>query len=191
MTKNDFLCSLERLLSPMPEEDRMKQLSYYSEMIADMTEDGLTEDGAVERLGAPEDIAADILSQNPPAVKSMKDWTPLSITLTAVGSPLWLPIALVLACVLVVIYIAVWCVITALFAAVLGIAVGAVAALVVSCLLLFRNFGEMIFTLGAALVLAGIAVLAFLGSLYAARGLVRLTAAIARSIKKMFTRKER
>ena len=191
MTKNDFLCSLERLLSPMPEEDRMKQLSYYSEMIADMTEDGLTEAGAVERLGAPEDIAADILSQNPPAVKSMKDWTPLSITLTAVGSPLWLPIALVLACVLVVIYIAVWCVITALFAAVLGIAVGAVAALVVSCLLLFRNFGEMIFTLGAALVLAGIAVLAFLGSLYAARGLVRLTAAIARSIKKMFTRKER
>ena len=191
MTKNDFLCSLERLLSPMPEEDRMKQLSYYSEMIADMTEDGLTEDGAVERLGAPEDIAADILSQNPPAVKARKGWTPLSITLTAVGSPLWLPIALVLACVLGVVYIAVWCVIAALFAAVLGIAVGAVAALVVSCLLLFRNFGEMIFTLGAALVLAGSAVLAFLGSLYAARGLVRLTAAIARSIKKMFTRKER
>lgn len=190
MNRNDFLCSLERLLSDLPDKDRMTQLSYYSEIISDMTEDGLSENDALEKLGTPEEISAEIHSQIPPVVKVKHSWTPLSITLTAAGSPLWFPIALVLICVLVAIYIAIWCVVVALFAVVLSIGLAALAALVTGFLLIFKNAGETLFMLGCALLLAGLTVLAFLGSFYTAKALIKLTRAIWRCIKKLFKRKE-
>ena len=51
MTKLAFLDELEKRLSQLPQEEIDKHLSYYAEMIDDMTEDGMDEAAAVEKLG--------------------------------------------------------------------------------------------------------------------------------------------
>lgn len=58
MKKNEFLDKLKEYLSLLPEDERDAQLSYYNELICDMTEDGIPEEDATARLGTPERLAA-------------------------------------------------------------------------------------------------------------------------------------
>lgn len=62
MNKNEYLSALARWLRELPEDERKKQLAYYSEMYDDMLEDGLSPAGAAARLGEPVTLAAEILS---------------------------------------------------------------------------------------------------------------------------------
>ena len=48
MNKSEFLGELEKSLSELPEKDRSRSLDYYGEMIDDRTEEGLSEEEAVE-----------------------------------------------------------------------------------------------------------------------------------------------
>ena len=47
MSKTEFLTELKKALEGLPEEDIEKSLEYYSEMIDDRIEDGLSEEEAV------------------------------------------------------------------------------------------------------------------------------------------------
>lgn len=62
MNKNEYLSALDRWLRELPEDERKKQLAYYSEMYDDMLEDGLSPAEAAARLGEPVTLAAEILS---------------------------------------------------------------------------------------------------------------------------------
>ena len=94
MTKNEFLSSLSQTLAELPEQDVAQSLAYYSEMIDDYMENGMTEEEAVETLGSVEEVSAQILADVPvqdrtedePAPrKSMEVW---KIVLLILGSPL-------------------------------------------------------------------------------------------------------
>lgn len=61
MTKSEFLIILEKELKSLTVEERNKTITYYSELISDMIESGLTQEEAVEKLGKPEDIAKEIV----------------------------------------------------------------------------------------------------------------------------------
>ena len=65
MTKNEFLTELRAALAGLPEEDVEKSLEYYSEMIDDRIEDGLSEEESVADLGSIEDIRKQILKDTP------------------------------------------------------------------------------------------------------------------------------
>ena len=65
MTKVEFLYELDARLAPLGEADRQKSLEYYSEMIDDRIEDGLSEKAAVAALGSIDEIYKEIISDIP------------------------------------------------------------------------------------------------------------------------------
>ena len=103
MTKADFLQLLERALAQLPEEERRANLEYYSELLDDMLEEGMTEAEATAKLGSPSQIAQSILQEVPlgklvsTRMKPKSGWTPLAIVLAVVGSPVWVPLLLLAA----------------------------------------------------------------------------------------------
>ena len=66
MNKTAFLKSLKKQLKRLKASELEKQLNYYEEIIADMTENGLSEEDAIARLGTPETIAQEILADTAP-----------------------------------------------------------------------------------------------------------------------------
>ena len=65
MTKLQFLLNLHDRLSDLPQDDVEERLRFYSEMIEDRMEDGLSEEQAVEEIGAVDAVAAQIIADTP------------------------------------------------------------------------------------------------------------------------------
>ena len=63
MNKKAFLWALMDGLSGLPMEDIERSLDYYSEMIDDRMEDGLSEEEAVAAMGPVKEICAQIRKQ--------------------------------------------------------------------------------------------------------------------------------
>ena len=61
MNKQEFLTELKKALSPLSKADLEERLSFYSEMIDDRMEEGLSEEEAVAAIGSPDEIAAQII----------------------------------------------------------------------------------------------------------------------------------
>ena len=64
MTKREFLSRLNEGLSGLPQEDAAGRLAFYSEMIDDRIEDGLSEEEAVAGIGPVEKIVAQIIEDS-------------------------------------------------------------------------------------------------------------------------------
>ena len=65
MNKQAFMANLRARLSGLPKQDVEERLSFYSEMIDDRMEDGLSEEDAVLQTGSVEAIAAQIIADIP------------------------------------------------------------------------------------------------------------------------------
>ena len=65
MNKQEFLTALWKQLSEVPSEDVEESLDYYSEMIEDRMESGMTEEEAVAAVGSVEDAAKQIIAEIP------------------------------------------------------------------------------------------------------------------------------
>ena len=74
MKKEQFIKRLRVSLRSLNKDEREKYLSYYEEMIADMIENGISEEEAVARQGEIGKIAEEILSENPMKKKRRADW---------------------------------------------------------------------------------------------------------------------
>lgn len=196
MNKAQFLDALRRGLSQLPPEEIDKQLAYYSELIDDMVEDGMTEYEAVEHLGSVQEIYENILLDMPlPLLVKSKSkpkggWSALAIILVVLGFPVWFSILAALFAVVLAVYVSIWAVGISVFAAVLAIAVAAVVLAVFFFILLLKNIPAAILALGVGFVLAAIALLLGIGAFYLCKGIVKATAAMGRGIKRLFIRKE-
>ena len=114
MTKNEFLEQLRRGLSGLPMEDIDERLNFYSEMIDDRIEEGLSEAEAVSAVGSVSDIVSQILRETPltklvkekvkPA-KPLKWW---AIVLIVLGSPIWLSLLIAAAVIVLAVYVVLW-----------------------------------------------------------------------------------
>ena len=60
MTKKEFISELQKMLSKLPSREVRERLIFYSEMIDDKIEEGFTEEDAVDSIGSPIQIAAQI-----------------------------------------------------------------------------------------------------------------------------------
>ena len=56
MNKQEFLAQLRKGLSGLPQDDIEERLTFYSEMIEDQTEEGLSEDEAVAQIGSVDEM---------------------------------------------------------------------------------------------------------------------------------------
>lgn len=65
MKKQEFLTALWKQLSDLPNDDVERSLDYYSEMIDDRMEAGMSEEDAVAEIGSVEDVAKQIAADAP------------------------------------------------------------------------------------------------------------------------------
>ena len=65
MKKEQFLRDLGLRLSSLPYADKKRSLDFYSEMIDDRIEDGISEEEAVKKMGTPAFAAEKILTELP------------------------------------------------------------------------------------------------------------------------------
>ena len=196
MTKADFLRLLERALSQLSEEERQKNLEYYSELLDDMMEEGMTEAEATAKLGSPNQIAQSILQEMPlgklvsTRMKPWSGWTPLAIVLAVVGSPVWVPLLLAGVAVVLVLFVSIWALGFAAVAVVIALAVAVVAAPIIAIRVAVLTLPVGLMLLGAGLVLLGLCVLGGLMAVELCKLLWQLTVWLAHKIKGLFIRKE-
>ena len=193
MTKQDFLASLGKGLSSLPKDDIEERLSFYSEMIDDRIEEGLTEEEAVIAVGSTQDIVAQVVADTPLAKiakeklkpkRRLKVW---EIVLLVLGSPIWLSLGISAIAVIFSLYIVLWSVIVSLwavFASLVGCSIGGALACVI--LTVGGNGASGLAMLAAGFVCAGLAIFMFYGCKAATKGTLILTKKIAIWTKNCF-----
>lgn len=197
MNKTEFTQALCEKLSCLPWEEVEERVTFYSEMIDDRMEEGLSEAEAVAAVGTVEEIAAQIIGEIPLAKivkekmkpkRRLRGW---EILLLVLGSPVWLSLLIAVAAVVFSLYASLWSVIISLwavFAALAGCSLGGVAAGAV--LVCTDNVFPGIAMVGAGLVCAGLAVFMLYGCKAATKGILVLTKKLAVWIKNCFVKKE-
>ncbi len=184
MTKLEFIMALSQKLSAYPRAEVQQHLSFYSEMIEDRVEDGLSEEEAVAAVGDVEHIAAEIAAQLTPEKPARNDHKVWIIVLLVLGSPLWLSLAVGLGSVVLSLYLSLWAVIVALWAVFGALAACGVCGVLAG--IVFAIGGHPLPGLGlvaAALVCAGLSILFFIGCRAITDGTVLLT-------RRLFTSKK-
>ncbi len=197
MTKLEFLARLRKGLSGLPQRDTEERLTFYSEMIDDRMEEGLSEEEAVCEIGNIDEIISQIVADIPltklvkekiTPKKRLKAW---EIVLLILGSPVWLSLLIAAVAVIFSLYVSLWTVIISLwavFASVIGCAFGGVAAGVG-----FAFGGKVLIGLamiGAGVVCAGLSVFLFYGCKWVTKGIFNLTKKLVIWIKNRITEKE-
>lgn len=197
MTKLQFILSLHDKLSGFPQDDVEERLRFYSEMIEDRMEDGLSEEEAVSAVGSVDEIAAQIAAEIPLAkivTKKMKPKRQLKaweIVLLALGSPVWLSLAVAAFAVTLSLYISFWAVIISLWA-VFGSFVGCAFGVTVAGLGFALGVNGLVgmAMIGAGVICAGLSIFVFYGCKAATKGILLLTKKMAIWIKNCFVKKE-
>ena len=195
MNKHEFIDMLRKRLSHLPQQDIEERLSFYSEMIDDRIEEGLSEDEAVLQVGDIDEMVSQITADYPKSKKqhthkkrTLKAW---EIALLAVGSPIWASLLIAAFAVVLSLYISLWSVIISLwavFASFIGCALGGVIACTV--FVCGGNVATGIATIGCSAVLAGLSIFLFFGCKAATGGTVWLTKRVAIGTKNYFCKKE-
>lgn len=198
MTKKKFLDEIKSRLKGLPQSDIDKSLDYYSEMIEDRIEDGMSEEEAVADLGTVDEIVAQILNDIPlPKIvkekvspkRALAAW---EIVLLVLGFPLWFSVLMVVLSVFLAVYIVLWSVVITLYATDFVIAFGGVAC--AGAGILFMTMAKPvpgIFMLGMGLIFVGISVLLFFLFNFVTVGIVKLSRLIVLGVKSIFVRKEK
>lgn len=197
MTKMQFLMSLHDQLSGLPQDDVEQRLNFYSEMIEDRMEDGLSEEEAVAAVGPVEVIVAQIIEETPLVKiakekmrpkRRLKTW---EILLLVLGSPLWLPLLVAAGAVILAVYASAWSVIVSLWATFGALIASAVAGLMAGIVLACsRSVLSGMVMLAAGMVCAGLAMLMFHGCKAATKGILILTKKFAVWLKNCWMKKE-
>ena len=198
MNKLDFLLLLHDKLAPLPADEVEEGLSFYSEMIEDRIEEGMTEEEAVASVGSVEDIATQILSDIPLSkivkekIRKKKRFSTTEIVLLWVGSPIWLTLLIAAYAVVFSLYACVWAVVASLWAAFASFAACAVAVPIAG--VIFICTGSVwtgLVAIAAGLVLAGLAILTFFLDKIATKGTVILAKKLILGTKRLLIGKER
>ena len=182
MNKCDFLAELRDRISTLPEKDIAESIAFWSEMIDDRMEDGMSEEDAVRAVGTPAGAAAQILGEVPGVKSPVKvkrhTW---EIVLLILGSPVWLSLLIAAFAVVLSVYISVWAVVISLWASAFAVTVTAPVSLVygISCLIGADVSGGFLY-IGAAFAIVGIGLFLFALSLWITKAICKLTARLLR-----------
>lgn len=197
MNKQDFIASLRTSLSGLPKQDVEDRLNFYSEMIDDRIEEGLTEQEAVLAIGSVTTVSSQIIADIPLSkiakekIKPKRGLRAWEILLLALGSPIWLSLLIAAFAVVFSLYVSVWSVIISLwavFASLVAFVAGGIIAGII--FIVVGNVLTGVCMIGTALVCAGLSIFSFFGCKAATKGLLWLTKKLAIGIKKCFVKKE-
>ena len=194
MNKQDFLNELRNRSGHLPQSEIDERISFYTEMIDDYIEDGLTEEEAVRKIGSIDTILSqasnDNIGQAQRSNSRQKQRTPLTIVLLVLGSPIWFSLLISAFSVILSLYISLWAVIISLwatFAALVGSAFGSLLAGIGFSI--GGHIATGIAMVGAGLVCAGLAIFLFYGCKAATKGAAYLMKGSAIWIKRCCTKR--
>lgn len=196
MTKEQFILELMEKLSPLPIETFEESISFYTEMIDDRMEDGMSEEDAVNDIGDIDDIATQILTDAPivtlvkQKIKPKKRLGIGNIILLILGSPIWLSLLIAAFAVIFSTWISCWAVIVSFWAAFVSVAASAIGDIIVGIgfLIIGKGFPGGIL-LSLSMVCAGLSIFFFYGCKAATKGIAILTKKIILGFKKYFIKK--
>ncbi|MBE6789415.1 MAG: DUF1700 domain-containing protein [Ruminococcaceae bacterium] len=197
MSKQEFLAQLRKGLSGLPQDDVDECLTYYSEMIEDRIEEGLSEEQAVSAVGSVKEIVAQTVSDVPLSkitkqrIKSTRRLKAWEIVLLALGSPIWLSLLIAALAVILSLYVVLWSVITSLWAVFASLAACSVGGVVSGVVFAIGDNGLTgIAVIAAGIVCAGLSIFMFYGCNATTRGVLIFIKKIAVWIKNCFIKKE-
>lgn len=196
MSKQEFLAELRKGLSGLPQSDIEERMTFYSEMIDDRIEEGLTEEDSIAEIGTVQDVVSQIMSEIPLSklvkekVKPKRTLRVWEIVLLVLGSPIWLSLLIAAFAVALSVYIVIWSVVISLYAIDLAFVICGVAGILVTAVYIpSGSIAGAGCSIGAGLVCFGISVLLFFGCNMTAKYILLLTKNLLVYIKSWFIRK--
>ncbi len=196
MSKQEFLAQLRKALSGLPQDDIEERLMFYSEIIDDQLEEGLSEKEAVSAVGSVNEIIEQTIADIPFAKvvkerirpkRQLKAW---KIVLLALGSPIWFSLGIVTLAVIFSLYVSLWAVIASLWATFAALAACAIVS-VPRCIVLVAedNGTSGVAILSAGIICIGLSIMTFYGCREVTKGILILTKKFAVFIKNCFIKK--
>ena len=197
MSKKEFLAQLRKGLSGLPKEDIEERLAFYSEMIEDRMEEGLSQEEAVMAAGDAAEIAAQIVADTPLLIIAKERIRPRrrlnlwEVVLLALGSPIWLSLGIAAAAVILSLYVSFWAVIVSLWAVFASFAVCAVGGILACVVFIAGGKNASGFAmLAAGIICSGLSILMFMGCKAVSKGTLILTKKSVLWAKNCFIKKE-
>lgn len=196
MNKQGFLNRLRQGLAGIPQAELDERLMFYSEMIEDRMEEGLSEEEAVATIGSVEEIIGQILEEHPSRAlakdetDTKKRWGIALIVLLLLGSPIWLSLLISAFSAVLSVYVSLWAGIIALWASLVVVVCAALGLLVGGIYFIGVNpiFTSFIL-IGAGLACIGVSILFYFGCKLATKVLIWLTKLPVQIIKNAIARK--
>ncbi|MGN1444520.1 MAG: DUF1700 domain-containing protein [Acutalibacteraceae bacterium] len=197
MSKQDFIDELRKGLSGLPQNDIEERLAFYSEMIDDRTEEGLSEDDAICEIGTVNEVVSQIVAEYPLSklvkerVRPKRTLRAWEVVLLLLGSPVWLSLLIAAFAVVLSAYVVIWSVVISLWAIEVSLAACSLAGVISVAVLSFQgNRLAGIAMLGAGIFCVGLSIFCFFACKEATKGTLLLTKKIALGIKSLFIGKE-
>ena len=199
MSRDAFIGELRHKLAGIPQEAVDRTVEYYSELIADSMEDGLSEEEAVARLGSMDEIVSNVVKDTPlPQIiqnrvqeskkKGVSGWV---VVLLILGAPLWLPVLIAVLAVVFALFVALWAVVISLWAAVAGVILTGFVAMAAGVVELCRlHLPQGLVLLGGGLMCLGLCALLYLLMKLITVGTVKLCKWMWTGIKSLFVGKK-
>ncbi len=191
MTKSSFLEELADALCDLAQDDIQNSLDYYSEMIDERIEAGMSEEDAVAELGTPYSAAREIMLDMPlPKVikskcKKKSAWKAWEIVLLILGSPIWLSLGIAVLAIILAVYVVLWSVVISLWAVDAGVLLSTFSSITI--------FGTTVSTapifsllyLGIGIFALGFSVLLFFALVKLTRIFVKISIKITKKLKSL------
>ncbi len=198
MNKQEFLNKLQSELNGIPKKDVDDRINFYSEMIDDQVEEGLTEEDTVSKLGNIQDIVKQITIEIPLSklvkekVTIKRKLTATEITLLALGSPIWLSLLIAVFAVFISIYVVAWSLIISVWAIEVSLVACAVGGTIAFLIFILKgNLISAFAILSTGLICAGLSILGYFAFKYLTKLIIKLTKQIFIWIKSLFIKKEK
>lgn len=197
MNKQEYLEAIRSRISAMPADDVNRFMDYYSEMIDDRVEDGLSEEEAVADMGSPEAAVEQILEEMPltklvkEKIKPKHELKAWEVILIVLGSPVWIPLLITAAVLLLTLWIVAFALLISFYAVVLSFVAAGIGGLICAIPLFIANSPyTAVLMLGAALIGIGIAILFVVSVKPVTVGIFKVCKASVNGIKRMFVKEK-
>ena len=197
MNKQEYLESIRSRISAMPADDVNRFMDYYSEMIDDRVEDGLSEEEAVADMGSPDAAVEQILEDMPltklvkEKIKPKHELKAWEVVLIVLGSPVWIPLLITAAVLLLTLWIVAFSLLISFYAVVLSFVAAGIGGLICAIpLFVAHRAYTAVLMLGAALIGVGIAILFVVSVKPVTVGIFKVCKASVNGIKRMFVKEK-
>lgn len=196
MNKQEYLEAIRSRISAMPADDVNRFMDYYSEMIDDRVEDGLSEE-AVADMGSPDAAVEQILEDMPltklvkEKIKPKHELKAWEVVLIVLGSPVWIPLLITALVLLLTLWIVAFALLISFYAVVLSFVAAGIGGLICAIPLFIANSPyTAVLMLGAALIGIGIAILFVVSVKPVTVGIFKVCKASVNGIKRMFVKEK-